>query len=420
MLDVVRQVEVVREALVSMYDPVALRKSALHGALTTRGNRLDGPDLVDFLVTAIESLRPTASAPLHTHGLRRYRYLWLRYVECRSHAAIAEDLGMSLRHASRIHQEALEELSASVFAMATIRADSASAESTLPPARRRFADLRSAMSSGEYSAELADIAALPTESGVSVVELVRGIEAVARRFVESHGAQLTLDLDPDLPLVRVNRVVLRQILLNLLVVVVEGLTGAGSERVIRLTSERLAASVDLHIQVPRSTIGLAGPGVAIDGSLPQYRSAETLAHGQGVRISTDQGRLNVAISLPRGDPCRVLLVDDNPDVGDLFGRMLERTAYELVHVRTARRALAQVRDISPHIILLDIVMPGHDGWEILNLLKSDSHTERIPIVVCSVLPDRELALTLGADDFLAKPVTRGALRALLNRLVRQE
>jgi CheY-like chemotaxis protein len=96
--------------------------------------------------------------------------------------------------------------------------------------------------------------------------------------------------------------------------------------------------------------------------------------------------------------------------------MLEGSAYRVTQVRFAARAVATARDTQPAVILLDVVLPVQDGWEVLAALRTDPLTAKIPVVVCSVLPDRELALSLGAIDFLAKPVTRVTLLQTLARV----
>lgn len=69
----------------------------------------------------------------------------------------------------------------------------------------------------------------------------------------------------------------------------------------------------------------------------------------------------------------------------------------------------------PDAIILDVMLPSADGYEALQTLRSDPITASIPVVVCTVLKQRDLALALGATDFLAKPATQGALLAALAR-----
>jgi CheY-like chemotaxis protein len=79
------------------------------------------------------------------------------------------------------------------------------------------------------------------------------------------------------------------------------------------------------------------------------------------------------------------------------------------------RALECAEAEQPAAIVLDVMMPGRDGWEVLQVLKSHPATRHIPVVVCSVLQERDLALALGAAELLVKPVARPDLLRALGR-----
>jgi CheY-like chemotaxis protein len=111
----------------------------------------------------------------------------------------------------------------------------------------------------------------------------------------------------------------------------------------------------------------------------------------------------------------VLVIDDNPEVIQLFQRYLGGGAYYVVGATTSQEALRLTREIRPHAITLDVMMPTQDGWEILQNLKNHPATKDIPVIVCSVLREHELALSLGAADFLAKPITQQMLLMALTR-----
>ena len=102
--------EVVREALHHLFDHPALASSGLADALVECGLLAARDGLYPLLLASIGKMKPPDEAPLHSGGWRLHRYLQLRYVACHTHESVAEDLGISLRHASRIHQLALETL----------------------------------------------------------------------------------------------------------------------------------------------------------------------------------------------------------------------------------------------------------------------------------------------------------------------
>jgi CheY-like chemotaxis protein len=123
----------------------------------------------------------------------------------------------------------------------------------------------------------------------------------------------------------------------------------------------------------------------------------------------------VTLTLPVVRPVTVLLVDDNPDTRRLFRRYLSGANYRAIEAGDGRHALELARQARPGAIVLDVMLPSQDGWEILQALRNDLTTEHIPVVVCSVLHQEELAEALGATAYLAKPVSRDALLAALRR-----
>jgi signal transduction histidine kinase/DNA-binding response OmpR family regulator len=111
----------------------------------------------------------------------------------------------------------------------------------------------------------------------------------------------------------------------------------------------------------------------------------------------------------------ILVVDDDPAVLDLLSIALGKEGYRVVHARSGEEALAQARAVHPQAITLDILMPHMDGWSVLVALKADPDLRDIPVVVVTIMKDRGMALTLGAADFMTKPVDRAGLTAMLRR-----
>src|SRR5262249_17505864 len=122
------------------------------------------------------------------------------------------------------------------------------------------------------------------------------------------------------------------------------------------------------------------------------------------------------VLLPVRSRRTVLVVDDNVDVLELFERYLGLHDFQPVTVRTADEALAQARRLKPYAITLDLMMPDQDGWDLLQAFLNRPETQHIPIIVCSVLRQKELALSLGATAFLEKPISEQALLSVLNAL----
>jgi DNA-binding response OmpR family regulator len=101
---------------------------------------------------------------------------------------------------------------------------------------------------------------------------------------------------------------------------------------------------------------------------------------------------------------KVLVIDDDPDILDAIQMTLESEGYETVVTQKAEEGLLQANDGSPDLIILDMLLSGHDGRTIVQHLKSTDKTKAIPLLMISAHPDAELRTkAVGANAFLAKP-----------------
>jgi CheY-like chemotaxis protein len=162
----------------------------------------------------------------------------------------------------------------------------------------------------------------------------------------------------------------------------------------------------------------ARPGGAADAADDsRLATADQLAAAQGssLEVLPGDGYVTLRLLLPSATVNTVLTIDDNPDLAQLFAEFLRGTRYRLVSAKTAQSALRLAEEVRPDVITLDVMMPFQDGWEIFRQLKTNTVTRAIPVIICSILPEKEVALALGATDFLAKPVTRQSLITTLDR-----
>jgi CheY-like chemotaxis protein len=111
-----------------------------------------------------------------------------------------------------------------------------------------------------------------------------------------------------------------------------------------------------------------------------------------------------------------LVIDDQAGLSELIQRYAADRALEVLAASDALTGLKLAREIRPGAILLDLMMPGMDGWELLQRLRTTPDTADLPVVICSVINDPELAYSLGASYFLAKPITREALMVALAQI----
>ena len=119
-------------------------------------------------------------------------------------------------------------------------------------------------------------------------------------------------------------------------------------------------------------------------------------------------------------PARILIVDDEPYNRQLLEVMLAPEGYLLQTAARGEDALALVAQRPPDLILLDVMMPGMNGYEVAGAIKGTLATRHIPVIMVTALDDhntRMLGLRAGADDFLSKPIDRAELCALVKKLL---
>ncbi len=142
-------------------------------------------------------------------------------------------------------------------------------------------------------------------------------------------------------------------------------------------------------------------------SLSFYPLPDILAQLGGV-FSIQPGNKSTLMELkiPAAQTINVLVIDDNPDILHFYHRYLARTCYTLTDLREGRQVFETIEKNRPDIIVLDVMLPDTDGWELLSQFKGRASSRDIPVIVCSVLGQKELALSFGAKAYLSKPVGR--------------
>jgi len=402
----------VRDALAHLRSRLHLARHPLTVTLAGEDHPLTGEAVHDLLLEAIEDLRPAGGTICEAADWRRYRHLFLRYVEGKTLEQVAHELGVSVRQATRDQHQAIDELVGALQARLHPPQAPQTGASHAPGGHAAWNDGRHT----DLSREIAKVAA-KGEGLTRLPETVDGILATLGNLAEQRGVTFRPLVADSLPPVAISRTLLRQAILNLLVYatdVVPGhqvlLAGTDTARGVTLRGVVQGASEDSdHAAEPRPPSREAQELLA---AARQLLEAQAGAVELGM---VEHGQALFTLVLPPVPLRTLLVVDDNPDLVGLFRRYLHDQPYRVIQATSGGTALGLSLKLRPGVILLDVLMPSQDGWEILQQLRSHAETRDIPVVVCSVLPERTLARSLGVTEFLSKPFTRQDLMTVLER-----
>ncbi len=111
----------------------------------------------------------------------------------------------------------------------------------------------------------------------------------------------------------------------------------------------------------------------------------------------------------------VLVIDDDSAVRSVLKKFLSHLGYQVEVAESGEEGLRLARNFLPDVIILDVMMPRMDGWEVLSYLKADHKLTRIPVIILSMIEDKNIGYSLGATDYLIKPITREQLSAVLQK-----
>jgi GAF domain-containing protein/CheY-like chemotaxis protein len=205
-----------------------------------------------------------------------------------------------------------------------------------------------------------------------------------------------------------------------------------SDTGIGMTPEQLARLFEVFSQADAATTrkyGGTGLGLALSRRLCRMMGGDVTVESEAGRGSTFTIRLPARVAEAIEEPAApapladhlppgvgtVLVIDDEAAVRDLMQRFLIKEGFRVVTAASGEEGLRWARELRPDAITLDVMMPGMDGWAVLSALKADPDVAEIPVIMLTIVDDRNLGYALGASDYLTKPIDRERLVSVLKQ-----
>jgi signal transduction histidine kinase/DNA-binding response OmpR family regulator len=283
-------------------------------------------------------------------------------------------------------------------------------------------------------------------SAVSLPDLLAQGVAMVRERADGHGIALSLDVAPEVGTVLADELKLKQVVLNLLsnaakftpdggsVLVTAALLGDEVQVSVRDTGigiaeaerERIFEAFQRGGREARTTTEGTGLGLTLSRRIVDLHGGQLWLESELGVGSTFTFTIPVGLTSPADPPRKatapgvagsVLVVEDDRRSADLMRVYLDGAGYAVSIAHDGLEGLEMARRLSPRAVILDILLPGLSGWELLTRLKADPATAAIPVVIASMLDERGAGFSIGAAEYLVKPIDRQALLDALGRCV---
>lgn len=393
----------VAAAYAHLYDMPFLRNHVLASLIVdeTPGGEDAGWRLHRMLLDEIERLSPGQSAPVDSEPWRRYRLLYHHYVEGEDPQAVADVLSVTRRHFFRLRKKALRVVADVLWERFRDRIETvAMHEASEPVQEQALALLRQEAHRLTQHREI-----------VHIPEMLARVCRLCQSLADQRRVEIRTEPAVNLPPVHINET----ILLHVLVGLVQREVRRPGVRMIRLSPEHTPESVSINVHIH------GGPADSTPETEAEVRDLRELGAMEGITLhhSEDAAQRAIHLHLPASSRATVLVVDDNLDFYHFFRRCLSGDGYQVIAPDDPREALRMALERQPDVITLDLMMPGVEGLSLLQRLRTLPETKDIPVIVCTVLAEKELALSLGAAYYLPKPVTREAILAALSSVLQR-
>jgi adenylate cyclase len=285
---------------------------------------------------------------------------------------------------------------------------------------------------------------------IDIATMVRDVLVTAKTLADRNNNVMSAECEPDLGTLHADPMRLRQICLNLLsnackftesgtiTVNARIVASAGGlllvlsvqDTGIGMSEEQLGRMFQEFSQADASTsrkYGGTGLGLAISRKLARMMGGDievtselgvgtcfTLTLPKGL-AAVNETNIEQAFALARNSEGPVLVIDDELSARQIIERILKKEGIETVIATNAREGLQKAHEVRPCLITLDVMMPDLDGWWVLRHLKEDPELANIPVIMISIFEEQNRAFTLGASDYVTKPVDPARLRAALQK-----
>ncbi len=395
--------KLVKDALEHLYDTAYLEVHPLLTQLSgiaTANRSTRAQELRSILKNAVEGLRPPDGLSSGSPAWRSYLVLRSRYIQGMPLGQVENELGLSRRQLQRETLKGLEALASMLWANHRVETDSFSE-----------AESASTVSINQMDTEMDPLEIELNQwklalQNCDVHSLINDTLWLLKSTSEQHQIDIQADLPAILPPVFVDATLTRQALFNILRAMVQ-ISQHGISLAVTPNENFMIIQICNHDSVH-----------VLDEN--DWHAAERIMHSQEGSLQFENNPtvgFQATIRLPLASQTQILIIDDNQAILQLFERYLAPHHYEVRKAQGGTEALSMATENPPDLIILDVMMPAMDGWQVLRSLKQNSITENIPIIVCSVLKEPELAVSLGARAYLKKPVDRLELLTTVERIL---
>jgi CheY-like chemotaxis protein len=381
----------VKETLEHLYDFAYLQSHPLAQVIPSGRSQAEsaGQRLRDALLDAIESMDQGGDAAFRAPQTRLHNLLHLHYVETMTVQECAYELNLSERQTYRDLRRAEESVAVLLWSQQNAR-------STMPqPAR--------ATQLSSVQSEVDRITPHPCATDLwTLVE--RACKSIAR-LAEGRGIEVELVPPAQPVIIYADPILAQQVLTALLSQVVQ--QSQPGLLVVEVMAEEKIGSLQLRYHLQQ------GENAAQIG-----RVVAQLAERLGWSVltaSSPEAETLLSVYMHARGPT-ILVIDDNEGLVSLLERYLISHAYRVIPAVGGKAGLDLARELMPQAIVLDVIMPDLDGWEVLQALRENPATAAIPVIICSVFDDPGLATSLGASASLPKPISRADVLGALQRL----